>query len=273
MKAEIKKNKVVTALKIIVSLFFIAMFVSSLLSVDVDTGNVALINLVNQIKQANDNTQIKVIVLDINSPGGSGVAADEIASAIKNSKKPVVAVVREVGASAAYWIASASDYIYANRVSFTGSIGVIGSYLDFSGLLKEYNVTYQRFVSGQFKDLGTPFKETTEEERVLFQGLIDDVEDIFVAEVAVNRGLSYEAVDNISTGQVFLAHQSKELGLIDFIGTKEDALSFIAEEYNLTVDILEYKEDVSFVDLLSTLSYQGGIATFINPVPSMLKLR
>ena len=85
-----------------------------------------------------ENKDIKAIVLEINSPGGSAVASDEIASAVKKSNKPTVAVIREAGASGGYWIASSTDHIIANRMSITGSIGVISSYLEFSGLIEKY---------------------------------------------------------------------------------------------------------------------------------------
>src|SRR3989338_8536572 len=95
------------------------------------------------IEKAEKNPSIKAIILEINSPGGSAVASEEIANAVKKVNKTTVAWVREAGASGAYWVASASDHIVASRMSVTGSIGVIASYLEFPGLLERYNVTYQ----------------------------------------------------------------------------------------------------------------------------------
>lgn len=93
------------------------------------------------IREAESNPKYEAIVLSINSPGGTPVASDEIGLLIKNAKKPTVAWIRELGASGAYWIASNADYIVANRMSMTGSIGVYASYLEFSGLMDDYNVT------------------------------------------------------------------------------------------------------------------------------------
>ena len=107
--------------------------------------------------------------MEINSPGGSAVASDEIATAVKNAKKPVISLIREVGASGGYWVASASDYIIANRMSITGSIGVISSYLEFSGLMEKYGVGYERLVAGENKDLLTPYKKLEADQKALVQ--------------------------------------------------------------------------------------------------------
>src|SRR3989338_367748 len=96
------------------------------------------------IEKADKNPSIKAIILEINSPGGSAVASEEIANAVKKVNKTTVAWVREAGASGAYWVASASDHIVASRMSVTGSIGVISSYLEFEGLVNRYNLTYRR---------------------------------------------------------------------------------------------------------------------------------
>ena len=90
--------------------------------------------IVSLIEEASENPRIEAIILDINSQGGSPVGSDEIAQAVKKTNKTTVSVIRELGASGAYWIASASDHVIANRMSITGSIGVVGSYLEFSGL-------------------------------------------------------------------------------------------------------------------------------------------
>lgn len=121
------------------------------------------------IVKANKKPMIKAIILDINSPGGSAVASQEIADAMKRTNKTSVAVIREVGASGGYWVASSCDHVIANSMSITGSIGVIASYLQFSGFLNDYNVTYERLVAGKYKDMGTPYKELTFEERRLME--------------------------------------------------------------------------------------------------------
>lgn len=203
------------------------------------------------IKKADDNPRIKAIIFDINSPGGSAVASDEIANAIKNTNKTTVAVIREVGASGGYWVASACDYVVANRMSITGSIGVIASYLQFSGLMNDYNVTYERLVSGKYKDLGSPYKELTVDERKLFEKKLDMIHDFFVDEVAKNRKLSKKDVSAIATGEFFLGTEAKELGLVDVLGNKEDAIKLIENKLNITAEVAEYKRTRTLRDILT----------------------
>src|SRR3989338_349336 len=113
-------------------------------------------------EKAEKDPSVKAILLEIDSPGGAAVASQEVANAVKASKKFKVAWIRETGASGAYWVASAADKIVASPLSITGSIGVLASYLDFSGLLNRYNVTYERIVGGKYKDIGAPYKDLTE---------------------------------------------------------------------------------------------------------------
>src|SRR3989344_382548 len=177
-------------------------------------------DIIELIEEADENSNIEAIIFEINSPGGSAVASEEIASAIKKINKTTVAWIREVGASGGYWVASSTDYIVANRASITGSIGVIASYLEFPGLLEEYNVTYRRLVSGRYKDIGSPFKEMTEEENAIFQQTLDELRDYFVDEVAKNRNMSRKDVDKIANGLFFLGSQAKGLGFVDELGGK-----------------------------------------------------
>ena len=181
-KREEKRSKLRSILLTICAVLFVVFFIIPIAISsfsNFDYGNVALIpiegiitgsggsylgsstisskSIVEFIEEADKSDNIDAIVLEINSPGGSAVASDEIAEAVKNAKKPVVSFIREVGASGGYWVASASDYIIANRMSITGSIGVISSYLEFSGLMEKYGVGYERLVAGENKDLLSPY--------------------------------------------------------------------------------------------------------------------
>ena len=208
--------------------------------------------IIKFIQKADSNPNIKAILFEINSPGGSAVASDEISQAIKKTNKTTIALIREVGASGAYWVASACDVVIANRMSVTGSIGVISSYLEFSGLLDQYNITYQRLVSGELKDVGSPYKEMTKEEEELFIKNLDLIHNYFIEEVATNRNLSEDKVKEIATGMFYLGAQAKELGLVDIIGGREKAEALIKEMHNLTkVIFVEYKEKKTFLGMLS----------------------
>ncbi len=203
------------------------------------------------IEKAEKNPNIKAIILEINSPGGSAVASEEIANAVKKTNKTTVAWVREVGASGAYWIASASDHIVANRVSITGSIGVIASYLEFPGLLERYNISYRRLVSGKYKDIGSPFKEMTDEEKEIFQRNLDEIRDYFVSEVAKNRNLNKKDVDKIANGLFYLGSEAKELGLVDELGGKDEVIAYIEKKEGIKAEVVEYKKEKTLFDILS----------------------
>ena len=209
------------------------------------------IDTVKFIEKAEKNSNIRAIILEINSPGGSAVASEEIANAVKKTNKTTVAWIREVGASGAYWIASSADYVVADRVSITGSIGVIGSYLEFPGLLEKYNVTYRRLVSGKYKDIGSPYKEMTPEENVIFQQALDEIRDYFVSEVAKNRKLNKKDVDKVANGLFYLGAQAKELGLVDELGGKDEAISYIEKKEGIKAEIVEYKKEKTLFDVLS----------------------
>lgn len=256
---------------------FIAVGILSLfVGIDVESlsGNVALISIhgviigsedsesffesitssldaVELIEKAGKNSNIKAIILEINSPGGSAVASEEIANAVRKTNKTTVAWIREVGASGAYWVASSAEHVVADRVSITGSIGVIGSYLEFPGLLEEYNVTYRRLVSGKYKDIGSPYKEMTAEEEEIFQRTLDETRDYFASEVAKNRKLNKKDVDKIANGLFYLGAQAKELGLVDELGGKDEAISYIEKKEKITADIVEYKKEKTLFDVLS----------------------
>ena len=189
--------------------------------------------------------------MEINSPGGSAVASEEIANAVKKTNKTTVAWIREAGASGAYWVASSADHIVANRVSITGSIGVIASYLEFPGLLESYNVTYRRLVSGKYKDIGSPYREMTPEETAIFQQSLDEIRDYFVSEVAKNRKMSKKDVDKIANGLFYLGAQAKELGLVDELGSKDEVVSYIEQKEDIKADIVEYKKEKTLLDILS----------------------
>ncbi|MFH2028796.1 MAG: signal peptide peptidase SppA, partial [Nanoarchaeota archaeon] len=235
--------------------------------------------IVKNIEKAGRSENIKAIIFEVNSGGGAVVASEEIVNAIKNLNKSTVAYIRDVGASGAYWVASATDYIFASRMSVTGSVGVIASYLEFSGFLDRYNITYQRLVSGEYKDLGSPLKKMTYSEEALFQEQLDMIHDYFKEDVAKSRNLSEEAIEEISTAQFFLGIQAKEMGLIDDFGGKQEAIDFIEERLNITAEVSEIVEKRSLLDVLGQVMneksfYMGeGIGhSLVNSGQSSLKV-
>ncbi|MBI2660341.1 signal peptide peptidase SppA [Candidatus Woesearchaeota archaeon] len=276
MKQEFRWGYAIFVLLLLSILGFISVGILSLFAgIDVEslTGNVAIIpiegvivgsendflfesaavskDIIELVEKADENANIKAIILEINSPGGSAVASEEIANAVKKTNKTTVALIREAGASGAYWIASASDHIIASRVSITGSIGVIASYLEFPGFLEEYNVTYRRLVSGKYKDIGSPLKEMTPEEEEIFQKNLDLIGDYFAGEVAKNRNMSKKDVDKIANGLFYLGVQAKELGLVDELGGKDEAVAYIERREGIKAEVVEYKTEKGLLEILT----------------------
>ena len=236
--------------------------------------------IVKSLHEAGENSQIKAIVLEINSPGGSAVASDEIGSAVKKAKlkKPVVAVIRDAGASGGYWVASAADYIVANRMSITGSIGVLSSYLEFSGLMEQYGVTYEKLTAGKYKDMGNPFEKLDVEKKEIIQKKLDKIHAFFIEEIATNRKLSVEKVKEMATGEFFLGVEAKELGLVDELGEISTAETYLKQRLGLTsIEYRRYQEEPSFLELLSSIfsdnSFkigQGIGSVFVQEEPGIL---
>jgi len=183
-------------------------------------------DVVYYIEEAEKDDQMKAIFLEVDSYGGEGTAAKEIADALKRANKPTVVLIRENGLSAAYWAASGADIIFANNTSNVGSIGVTMSYLDYSKQNEEEGLIYQQLSSGKFKDSGDPEKELTAEERELLQRDVDVLYGIFVADVAANRGLAVSKVQEIADGSSMMGQMALANGLIDRIGDQ-----YAVEEY------------------------------------------
>jgi protease-4 len=207
--------------------------------------------IVRLIKQADDNDAIDAIILDINSPGGLPVASDEIGNAIKSVNKTTVALIRDIGASGGYWVASGCDVIIANRMSMVGSIGVIGSYLDFGEFLDDKNVTYNRLVAGRYKDMGTPWKELTREEEALFQEQLDALHNIFILEVSDNRNMSVDEVTRLAEGQIFIGKEAKALGLVDILGGEDEAKNHLEKLLGKDVNFRRYQKTPGLLDILA----------------------
>lgn len=223
-------------------------------------GGASSTEIVEMLEKARDDENIEAVILEINSPGGSAVASDEVAQAVKAVRaenKTVVAWIRESGASGAYWIASSSDHIVANRMSITGSIGVISSYLQFDRFLADWNVTYNRLVAGDRKDIGDPFTNLTADQRAFLQSKLNRVHGFFIDEVARNRHMGRENVSRIADGSFFLGIEAKDLGLVDALGGKNEAISYIEKTRGITVATIEYAPAKTFFEELLGVFHSG----------------
>lgn len=184
------------------------------------------------IREATRDPAIKAVVIRLNSPGGTAAAAQEISAEVerlKQSGKKVVASMGDTAASGAYWIAAGADKIVANPGTLTGSIGVIIQLHNLQGLFGKLGVEQETFKSGPHKDMGSPLRQLTREERAIFQSMIDDIYNQFVDVVAKGRHKDAAEIKPLADGRIFTGNQAKELGLVDELGDLHHALMLAGE--------------------------------------------
>ncbi|MBI5227086.1 signal peptide peptidase SppA [Candidatus Micrarchaeota archaeon] len=191
-------------------------------------------DIASAIDALNKRDDIGSVLFVFNSPGGSVVATREIYSSIKSLNKPKVAYFREVAASGAYYSATGTDYIISDPDAITGSIGVIATFSDLSGLMEKVGVNVTAIKSGPHKDIGSEFRNLTPEEREILQSLIDDVYGEFRSVVVANRGkhLNMQLFEKMSDGRIMDGRQALAVGLIDQVGSKKDAILKAAQLAN-----------------------------------------
>src|ERR1700735_2742912 len=181
--------------------------------------------VVGQLKKFADDSSIKAIILHVNSPGGGVAASEEIYREVKRireeKKKRIVVSIETVGASGAYYVASASNKIYADQGSIVGSIGVIAEWVNYGDLLKWAKLKNVVIKTGEFKDTGNPARDLTPNEQAYMQALIDNMFGQFVKAVADGRGLKYDDVKAIANGKVWTGQQAVSMKLIDNVGDFE----------------------------------------------------
>jgi protease-4 len=191
-----------------------------------------------ELEKAEEDDRVRAVVLRINSPGGTVTASDilyhEITQFKERRKIPIVASILDVGASGGYYVALAADRIMAHPTTVTGSIGVLMLTVNASGLLEKVGVSASYVKSGEFKDMGSPFRAVRPEERALFQELIDRFYGRFVELVARSRKLDEARVRAIADGRVHTASEALALGLVDRIGYLEDAIDAARTAAGLT---------------------------------------
>jgi protease-4 len=177
------------------------------------------------LRRADSDSSVKAVVLRINSPGGSVVASNEIYKMLKDFKKPIVVSMGEEAASGGYYISCAAKWIVANPDTLTGSIGVISELTNVDELIKKVGVQIVVIKTGPNKDIGSPFRPMTDEEKKIWQTVIDQAFDGFVQVVAQGRNLPEDKVRQIGDGRVYNGRQAKELGLVDQLGYLDDAVT------------------------------------------------
>jgi len=221
-----------------------------------------------QLRRFGDDDSVKAIILHINSPGGGAAASQEIYHEVLRVRmtkhKKVVASVESVGASGAYYIASACDKIYANDASVVGSIGVIMEWTNYGELLKWAKLKNITISRGDLKDAGDPGRDLTPQEQAYFQSLVDNMYGQFIHDVAVGRHTTEGKIKPLATGQVWTGEQALPLGLIDRVGGYRTALLDTAREVGISGEPTIVRPPANKRGLLSLLT-DDGEDLFPNP--------
>ena len=187
--------------------------------------------IVETLDDLAENEAVDAVVLRVDSPGGAVAPSQEIYDAVGRlrEKKPVIASLGNIAASGGYYIAAACDAIVANAGTLTGSIGVLMELPNVEELMRKIGVSGQILKAGQHKDIGSPIRQMTTEEREIMQGLLSNVHDQFVAAVAKGRKVEVGVIRPIADGRVFTGEQAQKLGLVDKLGGLQDAVALAGE--------------------------------------------
>lgn len=199
--------------------------------VDLDYTIYSSESIVRQFKKYGEDKSIKGIILRVNTPGGGVAASQEIYQIIKNTRdagKPVIVSISSLGASGGYYAACGGSIIVADPGSLVGSIGVIINLMNFRHLAEKIGVSQTIIKSGELKDAGNPLREVNEKDLEYFQSIVDDSFDQFLEVVARERKMDKEKLKEYATGRVFTGRQAKDIGLVDSLGTYEDAVRIAA---------------------------------------------
>ena len=212
-------------------------------------------HVVEELNEYAEDSSIKAIVLRIDSPGGGVVVSQEIYNAVKNARKEgkkVIASLGTVAASGGYYVAAAADRIVANPGTLTGSIGVKMEFANVEKLLEKIGVRGMVVKAGEYKDVGSPFREMTEPEKKLLQGVIDDVHSQFIEAVAAGRNLPTADVRALADGRIFTGRQALSLKLVDQLGDLEDSIRIAGNLVGIKgkPKVVEKKKKIPFFDYL-----------------------
>jgi len=231
---------------------------------------------IEELRKFRKNPTVRAIVLRIDSPGGGVVPSQEIyAEILKARTEDKVKIITSMGnlaASGGYYIAAATDKIVANPGTLTGSIGVIMELANVQGLLEKVGVQSVVIKSGKHKDLASPFRTMSPEERALLQDVLDDVHDQFIQAVAAGRAMKVEQVRDLADGRIFSGRQARAVKLVDELGDLQDAIKLAARMVGIVGEprVIETRKRFSLRDLLDN-SFWGKAVAPLTPTGISLK--
>lgn len=217
---------------------------------------------VRSLNQRATDQGADAIIYEINSGGGAVVASKEVMREIESVKVPTVCRFRDISASGAYLFALGCDRIVADSTTLTGSIGVQGSYFEFTELMGELGVEYINITSGEHKDLGTPFRNITDEEREMLQKKADRVHEEFIKQVQDERNLTEDQLEQARTGEPFLGERAKELGLVDKLGGRQTSVETAENLTDQELETFRIERRTGF-DFLSLLTADVSFGNFL----------
>ncbi len=216
------------------------------------TGGAYSQTVIDHLKKANNDDDVKAVVLFVDSPGGSVFASDEIYLQIQEMNKPIITSMNSLAASGGYYVAAPTDEIWASPHTLTCSIGVIFQFPNVEDFAEEYGVTWITVTSGEFKDIGSPFKEFTTDDEAVLQSIVDEAFDEFVRIVAEGREMSEAEVREVADGRICTGRQAQADGLVDELGYFPEVVDRAAELGNIEGEprIIEYEEEPNFFEAL-----------------------
>jgi protease IV len=208
------------------------------------------------VEAAGEDDSVKGVILRVNSPGGGVVESAEIHKKLieltKKSKKPLYVSMGTTAASGGYYISTAADKIFAAPDTLTGSLGVIMQSINYGELAEKYGVKFETIKSGPYKDIFSPTRDMTEEERKILQSMVDNAYKGFVNVITEGRPLSEEEVRKVADGRIYDGRQAKENNLIDELGYFDDTVAAMKKDLDLEeAQVVEYGDSLGLDSLLS----------------------
>ncbi len=196
-------------------------------------------DVVEQMERADDDSNVDALLVKLNTPGGAVLPSDDIRNAAEAFDGPTIAYATDLCASGGYWIASGCDELWARELSIIGSIGVIGTQVDATGLAERLGVDFEYITAGEYKDAGQPFAETTDADREYLQDRVDEQYEAFVERAAAGRGLDPDVVRD-TEARVYTGEHAEEMGLVDELGDRDAIEAHLEDELRTDVDVRQF---------------------------------
>lgn len=227
---------------------------------------------IKQLDRYRDDDNIKAIVLRINSPGGAVGPAQEILREVEKirARKKIVASLGTVAASGGYYIASGANLIMANRGTATGSIGVIMQFTNVEALSKKLGLDFFNLKAGRYKDVGSPFRTMSPEDKAYLQGFLDNIYQQFLSDVAHNRKIPLAKMKTLAEGRIYTGEEAKQAGLVDEFGSLTDAIERAGRLGGIkgkVKAVYAKKEGLSFLRLLLGQEAEESLTNLSLPYP------